>query len=76
MKDFGIDAVHVDATTLGSPPGVRQMFYELKKALPGIPINAELYTEFEGLGYWVSLKTRRRAQSPSAQARKNSNLAR
>lgn len=53
VKEFGIDAVHVDATTLGWPPGVDVMFDNLASALPGIPINTELYSEFRGLGYWT-----------------------
>ena len=53
VKEFGIDAVHVDAISFGWSPEVRKLFYQLRDALPGIPINTELYTEFQGLGYWT-----------------------
>ena len=56
VREFGIDAVHVDATFF-HPPEVaspaRGLLYKLREALPGIPICGEAVLSFEALGYWA-----------------------
>jgi hypothetical protein len=53
VQDFGIDAVHVDATTFTYPRDNRKLLRALHEALPGVPINSEGYHTFEELGFWT-----------------------
>ena len=56
VREFGIDAVHVDATFLGQldvrPPS-ESLLYGLRESLPEIPICSEHVQSFEAMGYWT-----------------------
>ena len=56
VREYGIDAVHVDATFVGpsdvaSRPEV--LLYRLRECLPGVAICGEAMGSFEAMGYWA-----------------------
>jgi hypothetical protein len=55
VKDFGIDAVHVDATWFDRPgmPPARDLYLTLQEKLEGVPICAEAVLAFEEMGFFV-----------------------
>ena len=56
VREFGIDAVHVDATFFGQSDdqsSSKSLLYRLRESLPGIPICGEAVLSFEAMGYWT-----------------------
>jgi hypothetical protein len=61
VEEFGIDAVHIDATFFiwpGNPsyPSGRPLIERLEARLPGVPICGEAALAFDGMGFWVFLQ--------------------
>jgi len=50
VEEFGIDAVHVDATHFRSAEG---LLTALREKLPGVAIAGEDYLTLEGMDYWT-----------------------
>lgn len=57
VEEFGIDAVHVDATfhdnTEGTVRHPGALMRALREALGGVPVCGESITGFEDLGFWI-----------------------
>jgi hypothetical protein len=58
VEEFGIDAVHTDATFFiwpGNPsyPSGKPLIEKLEDRLPGVPICGEAALAFDSLGHWV-----------------------
>jgi hypothetical protein len=53
VRDYGIDAVHVDATVSDRPPDSRKLLQALQRALPDVPIGGEWCAAWEDVGFWA-----------------------
>jgi hypothetical protein len=53
VENYGIDAVHVDATVAVRPPGAKKLLLALKERLPKTPIGGEWCATLEDIGYWT-----------------------
>jgi hypothetical protein len=57
VKEYGIDAVHVDSSTFYAPdggitPSMREVCYRLREALPGVALAAEWFRTYEEMNFW------------------------
>ncbi|MBI4166107.1 MAG: hypothetical protein HY508_10290 [Acidobacteria bacterium] len=50
VRQYGIDAVHIDATRFDS---AEEMLTRLKEKIPGVAIACEWSTTFKAMGYWT-----------------------
>jgi hypothetical protein len=53
VREYGIDAVHLDAATHDRPRDNGKLFRALKERIPGVPIGGEWCSAIEDLGYWT-----------------------
>jgi hypothetical protein len=56
VREYQIDAVHVDATWFNTPeyaPPSKELLFRLRGMLPGIPVCGEAVLEFEELGFFA-----------------------
>lgn len=53
VGDFGVDAVHVDATVCDMPSGADKLLRALRERLPAVAIGGEWCASLDDVGYWT-----------------------